>query len=98
MERKRLYQSLRKPTRQQSARVRGKGQQRQHQDASQDSCRRQEPERIDCGCFDGVDLFGHFHRRQLGANAGAYAAANNQPGDNRTHYLNDGVNERSRKH
>src|ERR1019366_5886493 len=73
VERERLNQGLRNPAHYQAAKVASEGQQRQHEDASQDAGRRQQPIRVYRGCLDGIDLLGHFHRRQLRTNASAYS-------------------------
>ena len=93
MERKRLRQCLRHPAHYQAAKIGGKGQQGQHQDASQDARCRQQPVRIDRGCLDGIDLLGHFHRRQLRANTSPDTAAHDQSGNDRAGLMNNGEHD-----
>ena len=53
---------------------------------------------IDRRGFHGVDLFGHFHGAELGADTGSHAPANNQPGDDGAAFLDDRKNDDRRQH
>ena len=48
-------------------------------------------------CLDGIDLLGHFHRRQLRANASAHPATHYQTGDDRTGLVDNGEHDRGGK-
>ena len=61
VQRERLNQGLRNPAHEQARKIGSQGQQRQHQNASQDAGRGQQPIRVYRRRLDGVDLLGHFH-------------------------------------
>ena len=52
--------------------------------------RGEQPIGVDRRSLDGVDLLGHFHRRQFRSNPGADAAADYEAGDNRPGFMNHG--------
>jgi hypothetical protein len=74
------------------------GQQRQCDDAGDDARHGEILERVHRDGFERVDLFGHAHRGELGANPGTHSSRHEERRDERARLTDEGERQSGRNH